>query len=58
MIWDNKDLWKKANVVTGWQLVDKVLKRGEKEKCIELIESLSGYADEDAESTEETLKNL
>jgi hypothetical protein len=58
VIWDNKDLWKKANVVTGWQLVDKVLKRGEKEKCIELIESLSGYADEDAESTEETLKNL
>jgi len=56
-IWDNKDLWAKADVVTGWQLVDKVLKRGEKEKCIELIESLSGYADEDAEATEETLKN-
>jgi len=56
-IWDNKDLWAKADVITGWQLVDKVLKRGEKEKCIELIESLSGYADEDAEATEETLKN-
>ena len=57
VIWDNKDLWQKANVVTGWQLVDKVLKRGEKEKCIELIEELSGYSDEDAESTVETLKN-
>ncbi len=56
-IWDNKDLWAKADVVTGWQLVDKVLKRGEKEKCIELIEELSGYSDEDAEATEETLKN-
>lgn len=56
-IWDNKDLWAKADVVTGWQLVDKVLKRGEKEKCIELIEKLSGYTDEDAEATEETLKN-
>lgn len=56
-IWDNKDLWAKADVVTGWQLVDKVLKRGEKEKCIELIEILSGYADEDTESAEETLKN-
>jgi len=56
-IWDNKDLWTKADVVTGWQLVDKILKRGEKEKCIELIEELSGYSDEDAESTEETLKN-
>ena len=56
-IWDNKNLWAKADVVTGWQLVDKVLKRGEKEKCIELIEELSGYSDEDAESTVETLKN-
>lgn len=56
-IWDNKDLWAKADVVTGWQLIDKVLKRGEKEKCIELIEELSGYNDEDAEATEETLKN-
>ena len=57
VIWDNKDLWAKADVVTGWQLVDKVLKRGEKEKCIELIEDLSGYPDEDTEDTEETLKN-
>ncbi len=57
VIWDNKNLWAKADVVTGWQLVDKVLKRGEKEKCIELIEELSGYADEDAETTDETLKN-
>ena len=57
VIWDNKDLWAKADVVTVWQLVDKVLKRGEKEKCIELIESLSGYTDEEAEATEETLKN-
>lgn len=56
-IWDNKDLWAKADVVTGWQLVDKVLKRGEKEKCIELIEELSGYSDEDTENMEETLKN-
>jgi len=57
-IWDNKDLWDKAKkVMTGWQLVDKVLKRGEKDRCIELIEKLSGYTDEEAESAEETLKN-
>jgi len=56
VLWDNKDLWKKANVVAGWQLVDKVLKRGEKEAVIELIEKLSGY-DEEGETTEETLKN-
>jgi len=57
VIWDSKDLWNKAKVVSGWQLVDKVLKRGEKDKVIELIEKLSGYTDEDAESAEETLKN-
>lgn len=59
VVWDNKDLWQKANVVAGWQLVDKVLRRGEKERCIEFIEKLSGYTDEDedAETTEETLKN-
>ena len=63
VIWDNKDLWAQAElvtgcpVVTGWQLVDKALKPGEKEKCIALIESLSGYTDEEAEATEETLKN-
>jgi len=56
-IWDNKDLWNKAKVVSGWQLVDKVLKRGEKDKAIELIEKLSGYANEEAETTEEALKN-
>ena len=57
IIWDNKELWDKAKVLSGWQLVDKVLKRGEKEKCIEIIEGLSGYTDEEAEAAEETLKN-
>ena len=55
-LWDNKTLWEKAGVLTGWQLVDKVLKRGEKDAVIELIEKLSGYS-EDGETTEETLKN-
>jgi len=55
-LWDNKTLWDKAGVLAGWQLVDKVLKRGEKESVIELIEKLSGYG-EDNENLEETLKN-
>ncbi len=55
-LWDNKTLWDKAGVLAGWQLVDKVLKRGEKESVIELIEKLSGYGEE-RESLEETLKN-
>ncbi|EMT38125.1 Phage XkdN-like protein [Thermoanaerobacter thermohydrosulfuricus WC1] len=55
-LWDNKTFWEKTGVVTGWQLVDKVLKRGEKDAVIELIEKLSGYG-EDNENLEETLKN-
>lgn len=51
-LWDNKELWRKANVVAGWQVIDKVMKRGEKEKCIELIEDLSGYGE-----VEDTIKN-
>ena len=41
IIWDNKDLWAKADVVTGWQLVDKVLKRGEKESALSLLRALA-----------------
>lgn len=55
-LWDNKTLWEKAGVVTGWQLVDKVLRRAEKDAVIELIEKLSGY-DEESETLEETIKN-
>ncbi len=56
-LWDNKTLWQKAGVVTGWQVIDKVLRRGEKDAVIELIEKLSGYGDEGSETAEETLKN-
>lgn len=56
-LWDNKDLWRKADVTAGWMVVDKVLRRGEKENVIALIEKLSGYNDEDRTDTEETLKN-
>jgi len=56
-LWDNKALWQKAGVMTGWQLVDKILKRGEKDDAITVIEELSGYRDDDSKGTEETLKN-
>lgn len=55
-LWENKELWEKAGVISTWQLVDKVLKRGEKDAVIELIEKLSGYGDEGADRVE-TLKN-
>ncbi len=56
-LWDNKNLWQKANVTAGWQVVDKVLRRGEKDEVIELIEKLSGYYDEEQSDLEQTLKN-
>ena len=54
-LWDNKELMQKANVLAPWQLVDKVLLSGEKDRIIELIEHLSGAEDDD--DLEETLKN-
>lgn len=56
-LWDNKNLWQKAGVVAGWQLVDKILRRGEKDAIIALIEELSGYKDDDSTGPEATLKN-
>jgi hypothetical protein len=56
LLWDNKELMQKANVLAPWQLVDKVLLSGEKDRVIDLIEHLSGF-DEDDNDLEETLKN-
>jgi len=55
-LWDNKELMQKANVLAPWQLVDKVLLSGAKDRVIDLIEHLSGF-DEDDNDLEETLKN-
>lgn len=55
VIWNNKELWDKAQVLAAWQLVDKVLKPGEKDRCIRLIERLSGYEEEEDEEGEEAL---
>lgn len=42
-IWDNKDAWKKLDVMNGVQLIGCVLKAGEKDAVLELIDSISGY---------------
>ncbi len=42
-LWDNKAFWKKYNLVTGTEAVDKILFGGEKEAVMNLIDSLSGY---------------
>lgn len=43
-IWDNKEAWKKLNVLSGTDLVGIVLKAGEKAAVLELLDSISGYS--------------
>ena len=42
-IWDNKQLWKKKDLVTGTEAVDALLKAGEKNAVCDKIDSISGY---------------
>lgn len=51
-IWDNKAAWSRLDVVSGYQLIDKVLKGGEKDAVYEKVEEISGYG-----SIEEVAKN-
>lgn len=52
-IWNNKEAWKKLNVLNGIDMIDYVLKAGEKERAIEIISEISGFG----EDLEETAKN-
>ena len=52
-LWDNKAAWKQLDVLSGVELIGRVLKPGEKDKLIELIDKLSGYTT----SMEEVAKN-
>lgn len=42
-IWDNKEAWKKLNVLNGVDLVEVVLKAGEKYAILEKLDEISGY---------------
>lgn len=42
-LWDNKKAWDQLKVCNGPELIDRVLKAGEKEKIVDLIDELSGY---------------
>ena len=48
-LWDNRAAWKKLNVLNGIDLVDAVLKGGEKARIYDKVEEISGYADEGSE---------
>ncbi|HBZ09116.1 MAG TPA: hypothetical protein DEO65_04400 [Bacillus bacterium] len=52
-LWNNKEAWRALNVVNGPDLIDKVLKAGEKKAIIDKIDEISGYNDE----TDEIIKN-
>lgn len=45
-IWDNKGALDKLNVASGVDVVNAVLKSGEKLRVLEIINELSGYGDE------------
>lgn len=49
LIWDNKKVQDKANVLRGIDLVDTLLLAGEKDRVIEVLDRISGYKDEDFE---------
>ena len=50
-IWDNKKAWEKMGVVSGIDLIDAVLKGGEKQAIYGKVEEISGYSEDDEEST-------
>lgn len=52
-LWDNKDAWKRLDVLSGVELIGLVLKAGEKDAVLDLIDNISGYS----LTTEEVAKN-
>ena len=57
-VWGDHDgLWRKLDVLRGSQVIEKILKAGEKDRICDKIEEISGYTDEDAEAEVETAKN-
>lgn len=58
-VWNNKKVWEQLNVISGVQLIDKVLLPGEKEAVIMQIDKLSGFDldDDDTTEAEDVIKN-
>ncbi|MGH6915968.1 MAG: phage tail assembly chaperone, partial [Geminicoccales bacterium] len=45
-LWDNKEAWERLKVLNGADLIERVLKAGEKEAVVAKIDELSGYGAE------------
>lgn len=43
-LWDNKEAWKRLNVLNAYDLIDKVLLAGEKDAILDKIDEISGYS--------------
>ncbi len=54
-LWDNREAQQKLNVLSGIDMIDKVLLYGEKDAIYDKIQLVSGFRDED--EVEETVKN-
>ena len=52
-LWDNREAWRKLDVLSGVELIGRVLKAGEKDAVIDLIDKISGYS----VLEEDTVKN-
>lgn len=52
-LWMNRDAWKRLDVLNGPDLIGRVLKAGEKDAVLDLIDKISGYNTVE----EDTIKN-
>jgi len=52
-VWDNRAAWRELDVLTAVDLIDRVLKSGEKDAVLDLIDKISGYS----ALEEDTVKN-
>lgn len=52
-LWDNREAWKRLDVLSGVELIGRVLKAGEKDAVLDLIDKISGYT----ALEEDTVKN-
>ena len=42
-IWNNREAWTRLSVVNGIDLIDVILKSGEKDAIIDKLDEISGY---------------
>lgn len=47
-LWKNRDVWKDLNATNGIDVINFILKPGEKSKVVEVIAGISGYDDDDS----------